>query len=413
MKRVVVTRVSGRSAWFSFLLLVTAAHAQRIAQADDVDGSRGFFHWDMNASGFYSSRGVSLTGTGSAHWQPTDRIPRNYVGCEYIYTTGEHSLLRHLLGPLEFTTMDLNPHIEVDFNPPLDPQPSDATSVELNTTSVDVNSRTNENKVRIKLVLHDFWLRFEPAGLERTSIRVGHFDIPYGINPVMAPRGGVFVMPPEIDDIGFKKDWGLVWKGPLGHYDYELALTTGTGLGLQSPRLGDPSKRSFLFSGRVGAPTYWHFQYGLSGLYGKLPQVMGDEHLNDHVMARWRVNADAFYKLQEHTIFVSQVGYGQNAEQFFEPDPRRTNSLAAHVLVDTIPPWFQLMDFKVQVKTAFADLNASRPDHTMVLFEAAYSLSDPVMVRFDYVHDINATAAMAMMGMPADDRFYLTLNFYD
>ena len=71
------------------------------------------------------------------------------------------------------------------------------------------------------------------------------------------------------------------------------------------------------------------------------------------------------------------------------------------------------MDFKVQVKTDLPDMNASQPDHTIVLFEAAYSLSDPVMVRLDYVHDINVTGTMAMMGMPADDRFYVTLNYYD
>jgi hypothetical protein len=391
--------------------LVTATHAQRIAQADDVDGSRGFFHWDMNTSGFYSSRGAFLTGTGAAHWQPTDRIPRNYVGGEYIYTTGEHSLLRHLLGQLEFTTMDLNPHIEVDFNPPLDPQPSNASSLELNRTSVDVNSANNQNKVRVKLVLYDFWLRFEPAGLERTTIRVGHFDIPYGVNPVMAPRGGVFVMPPEIDDIGFKKDWGAVWKAPLGHYDYELALTTGTGLGLHTPRLNNSSKTSFLVTGRVGAPTYWDFQYGLSGLLGKIPQVMADEYINGNSMSQWRIGIDGFYKLQEHTIFMSQVGYGQGAEPFLGSD-QRTNRLATHLLIDHIPWWFQLMDFKVQLKGIFTDLGHSHSDHTTVLFEAAYSLSDAVMVRFDYVHDINVTSTMEMMGMPADDRFYMEVNYY-
>lgn len=405
--------VSHRCVSLVLMVLAATIAAPAVVQAEEVGGSHGFFHWDMNASGFYSASGANLSGTGTSHWQPTERIPRNYVGCEYIYTTGDAAWLRHVLGPLEFTTMDLNPHLEVDFNPPRDRQPSHATSVELNTTSVDVNSRNNENKVRVKLVLHDFWLRFEPLGLARTSLRIGHFDIPYGINPVMAPRGGVFVMPPEIDDIGLKKDWGITWKGPLGHYDYELALTTGTGLGLQAPRLGDASKRSFLVSGRVGAPTYWHFQYGLSGLYGKLPQVMGDEHFDDHTLARWRINADTFYKLQEHTMFMAQVGYGQNAEEFFKPDPQRTNSLATHFLIDHVPPSFPVMDFKAQVKSVFADVNRAHSDHTIALLEAAYSLSDAVMVRLDYVHDINVTSTMAMMGMPADDRFYLTVNYYD
>lgn len=390
--------------WLPVLLLAVTAQAQPVEPGFDAEGSRSFFHWDMNASGFYSARGVSLSSTGSSHWQPTDRIPRNYVGGEYIYTVGETSPLRDLLGPLEFTTVDLNPHVEVDLNAPR--QKADATSV-------DINSDDGQRRVRLKLVLHDFWLRFAPEGMERTTIRVGHFDIPYGINPIMAPRGGVFVMPPEIDDIGFKKDWGVGWKAPLGQYDYELAATTGTGLGLHSPRwFEDASRRSFALSARLGAPTYWHFQYGLSGLYGKVPTIMADERLSSRAFERWRVGADVFYKWQEHTMFMSQVGFGENGDQLFDTGTPRSKVLAAHVLVDHVPPWFQLLNFKVQAKTVFYDLDQSHSDRSNILFEVAYSLSNPVMLRLDYVHDFRAPASMAAMGMGTDDRIYLTINFY-
>ncbi|MFI5398343.1 MAG: hypothetical protein ACHQ9S_22630 [Candidatus Binatia bacterium] len=401
--------------WLPFLVLVAAVHAQQVEPGFDAEGSRSFFHWDMNASGFYSARGVSLSGTGSSHWQPTDRIPRNYVGCEYIYTVGDASPLRRIFGPLEFTTVDLNPHVEVDFNPPLaNPKTrQDEPTLNADATSVDINSDNGGRRVRLKLVLHDFWLRFAPDGMERTTIRIGHFDIPYGINPIMAPRGGVFVMPPEIDDIGFKKDWGVGWKGPLGQYDYELAATTGTGLGLHSPQwFEDASRRSFALSARLGAPTYWHFQYGLSGLYGKIPTIMADERLNDRAFERWRIGADVFYKWQEHTMFMSQVGYGENGDQLFDTGTGHSKVLAAHVLVDHVPPWFQLVNFKVQAKTVFYDLDQSHSDRTNILFEVAYSLSDPVMLRLDYVHDFRVPASMAAMGMDTDDRIYLTINFY-
>jgi hypothetical protein len=396
--------------WLPFLFLASAVAAQETAAGIDADGNRSFFHWDMNASGFYSSRGATLSGVGSAHWQPTDRIPRNYVGCEYIGTIGETSPLRTWLGPLELTTMDLNPHLEVDFNPPLD---GHTATLQGNTTSLDINSDNGNNKVRFKLVLHDFWLRFEPQDMARTTLRVGHFDIPYGINPVMAPRGGVFVMPPEIDDIGLKKDWGIDWKGPLGHYDYELAATTGTGLGLHSPNWFCGSAASYLLSARAGAPTYWNFQYGLSGLYGRIPTVMADERFDAHPIERWRINVDAFFKLQEHTMFMSQVGFGQNGAPFDHDPMRRADVLAAHFLVDHVPPWFQLMDFKVQFKTFYSDLSQSHSDHTLVLFEAAYSLSTPVMIRLDYVHDFTIPKMMEAMGQHADDRVFMTINYYE
>lgn len=411
------TRTRGRLACLcaGLALVVSAGNAR----AEDPDpaitagGNRSFFHWDLNVSAFYSARGADLVGTDSSHWQPTDRIPRNYLGWEYIGTLGENSWLRRLLGPLELTTIDLNPHIEVDFNPTTTPS-LDSSRVEWRSTSFDINSADRERTTRIKLVLHDFWLRFEPSGMERTSLRVGHFDIPYGINPIMAPRGGVFVMPPEIDDIGMKKDWGAVWKGPAGEYDYELALTTGSGLGMHSPHWFDDSQpAAFVTSARIGAPTYWNFQYGLSALYGKIPQLMADQRTGSRALSRWRVGIDGFYKLQQHTMFMSQVGLGQNGDDPGDPDTGRDEVLAAHALVDHIPPRCQSLDLKAQVKTVIYDLAADQSDRTSLLLELAWSLATPLMLRLDYVHDFDIPAAMPAMGMKADDRVYLTINYYE
>lgn len=397
------------------VLLLAVAPASVRADGADPGGDRSFFHLDLNASGFYSAHGADLSGTTDAHWQPTDRLPRNYVGCEYIHTFGERSAWRSLLGPLQLTTVDLNPHIEVDFNPPVGMNPGGGLpTVDGHATSVDINSDHDRRKVSFKLVLHDFWVRFEPAGWDRTSLRVGHFDIPYGVNPIMAPRGGMFVMPPEVDDLGFKKDWGAVWKGPLGAYDYELAATTGTGLGLHAPYWFDGASRTaYAFSGRAGAPTYWRFQYGLSALYGKIPTVMADERLDDRAPGRWRVSADTFYKLQEHTMFMAQFGFGQNGDNPSSLEAGSTKVLAAHVLVDHVPRWWQEINVKAQFKTVYTDLDASHSDQTLALFEVAYSITTPLTVRLDYMHDFTVPRAMEMMGREADDRFYLTINYYN
>ncbi len=392
----------------------------RAGGADEDKGGNSdvsFFHWDLNASGFYSARGTDLRGTDSSHWQPTDMLPRNYVGFEYIRMIGERSRWRSFLDPLELTTIDLNPHIEIDLNPPMDGSmmgPScNQPSVDWHTTSVDFNRDDGKRTIAVKLVLHDFWARFEPRGMERTSLRVGHFDIPYGVNPIMAPRGGVFVMPPEIDDIGFKKDWGAVWKGPLAEYDYELALTTGTGLGLHAPYwFVDSSRASFAASARVGAPTYWDFQYGLSALYGKIPRIMADERLDQNAPGRWRVSGDAFYRIQQHTVFMAQLGFGQDGNDPSSLEAGNTKVLSGHVLVAHVPPWWEWLDFKLQFKGVNYDLDASCATRTFLLGEVAYSLTTAVMVRFDYVHEFAVPRFMSAMGRKADDRLYLTINYY-
>jgi len=111
-------------------------------------------------------------------------------------------------------------------------------------------------------------------------------------------------------------------------------------------------------------------------------------------------------------MFMSQVGFGQNSEEFFEPAGRAKyagGSLsrrprAALVSIDELQ---SPGEDRVHRSRGF------KRGPYLVLLEAAYSLTTAVMVRLDYVHDINVTSTMAMMGMPADDRLYLTVNFYD
>jgi len=371
---------------------------------------QSFLYLDLNASGVITAEGKVLSATKFAHFQPTDRIPRNYVGIEYIRIF-DHESSGTGLWPLRLATIDLNPHLELDFDPPFSSwkQPS-ASDVEFHPMRVDFNSDTK--KLSLKLILHDFWIRFEPKLHPRMSLLLGHFDIPYGVNPVMSPRGGQFLMPPEIDDIGLKKDWGVRWKAPLGEYDYEVALTTGGGLGLHDPDWFDSKRPSaYLASARVGAPTYWRFQYGLSGLYGKLPRLMADEKLFGPPLERWRVNVDTFYKYMEHTIVMAQAGVGRNSNppmpKSFHPDD--TTTLAGHVVVDYIPPGYQQLEFKFQVKSIWADLGSTSKDHTYSVAEAAYSLSNSTTLRLDYVHDFRIPV---MMG-PKDDQFYFTLNYYE
>lgn len=414
---------------FAIALISTACSMLCIQNVQAED--RSYFFWDLNLSSFITAKGADLAGTGFSYVQPTDRMPRNYAGFEYMRMFGEDSKVRKFFGPFELTTMDLNPHLEIDFHPRAfredmigkrgftvnpDPvflpkeDPSTRDTVEYNGQSIDFNSDTNT--IRMKLVFHDFWFRFKPRGLKRTTFRIGHFDIPYGVNPVIAPRGGQFVMPPEIMDVGLKKDWGIGWKGPIGEYDYELAVTSGMGLGIHNPRWfwGD-LPASYLFSARVGAPTYWKFNYGLSGLYGRISTLMGDHQLEDYALKRWRFNLDAFWRYRIHTVLMVQAGAGQterHPEVVVRRDKDWNTNFAGHIVIDHIPPWFQNLNFKLQLKSILFEIGDKQSDYITALFEIGYSISNALTARLDYTHDFRVPR---MVG-PEDDRVYLSLNYY-
>lgn len=108
--------------------------------------------------------------------------------------------------------------------------------------------------------VHNAWAEYK-LGLGK-SIRFGHFDPAFGLEPVLDTHG-TLLQTLAAKNIGFKKDWGLSYKGLLGGYDYEVASQIGSGMGIR--RKDD----SFLLTGRIGTPQTSEFQYGLSFLYGQ------------------------------------------------------------------------------------------------------------------------------------------------
>jgi len=147
------------------------------------------------------------------------------------------------------------------------------------------------------------------------------------VNPILAPRQR-FILPIEATDLGLKWDWGLDLKGPAGEYDWEIALTIGSGETLRKPHLFEGSDRtSYLITGRIGHPTYWNFQQGLSFLFGNLrpsmrappmlftmsmQQMFWDPRaLSDIPISRWRIAYDVFYKHGTYLMTGGQLSYGQ------------------------------------------------------------------------------------------------------
>jgi hypothetical protein len=64
-------------------------------------------------------------------------------------------------------------------------------------------------------------------------------------------------------NIGFKRDWGVGYRGLLGDYDYEFAAQLGSGMGIHR------KDGSFLLTNRISTPKSGDTQVGLSFLYGQ------------------------------------------------------------------------------------------------------------------------------------------------
>ncbi len=217
------------------------------------------------------------------------RPPGNYVGLEYVATFSSTSSVNRVLPAwLTLTAMNLHPRIlfsRMEKMAGFDP---------------------------IKFAPQDFWLRFNPGGVDRLILRVGQFVIPYGVNPVLAPRQR-FMVPMEASDLGLKWDWGVDLQGPVGEYDWEIAATIGSGEALHLPELFKGSERSsYLVTARIGSPTYWELQQGISLLYGDLPMLMGPKVVSDVAVSRWRLAYDLFYRAGTYLMLGGQMALGQD-----------------------------------------------------------------------------------------------------
>jgi len=359
---------------------------------DDEGDSPVFLYKEVVLSAFASAngwRGLPMGDMSADHFGLSPRPPSNYVGVDLVKTFGAGDRINKRILPkcLPLTAMDLHPRLVYDA---LEPE---------------------EDISRIKFAPQDFWFRFNPGGVDRLSLRIGQFVLPYGVNPILAPRQR-FILPIEATDLGLKWDWGIALKGPLKDYDWEVAATIGSGEGLYAPHLFDDDPRtSYLFTGRIGTPTYVDFQYGLSFLYGDLPVIRGPRILSNFSISRWRVGADAFYRAGTYLMAGAQLTYGQDghgddAKYVMISGGKTSDVLGARLWCDYVLPSCQDLRLSAQFESVVRDLNTAGSDDTAVVLEAKYSLSDAVSLMLDYRGDINRT-------MGAEDHaLFFTFIYY-
>lgn len=119
------------------------------------------------------------------------------------------------------------------------------------------------NKNDSEFVFRIFNFNYKVLPRNRLNIRIGHFEIPFGLEQVINTNGTLrdYI---HGKNIGVKADWGLSANGGTASFEYEFAATRGTGNNWETN--GSP----YLYSGRIGTHDSNNFAIGFSFLSGDI-----------------------------------------------------------------------------------------------------------------------------------------------
>lgn len=260
--------------------------------------------------------------------------------------------------------------------------------------SADVLVRLTYDPIKRKVVPLplDTWARFRVRGQDgKDTLRAGHFQLPYGLNPVLAPRN-FFILPLAAYDLGFKWDWGVAYNGWAGRYNYELAGTAGLG------ERASWSHGGALFSGRIGTPNYKDRQYGLSILYGTLAQQMLNQLIVPARVRRFRVAVDATLMKRPYRVLMAEAAVGKDGGR----------SVGGFMVTgDYILPRAPKYSLTGQVVAWFGDLARGRSAISLLTLAASRTVSTSATVRLAWVHNLHIASGQAFLGSSTDNRLFL------
>ncbi len=132
----------------------------------------------------------------------------------------------------------------------------------------------------------------------RLNLRLGHFEIPFGLEHVVNTNGTLrdYTHP---RNLGVKADWGAAVNGILPWGEYEVSVSRGSGNEWESD--GDP----LIYAGRIGTKRENDWSIGLSAMSGKVLAYQA----NKITVKRNRVALDVQYRMLQWTA-LAEVSVG-------------------------------------------------------------------------------------------------------
>jgi len=131
----------------------------------------------------------------------------------------------------------------------------------------------------------------------KLNIRMGHFEVPFGLEYQIDTNGTLRQL--TVSDRGIKADWGVSINGILPDFEYEVALTRGSGNEIKS------TDNPHIFAGRIGTPSQKNIVTGISWFTG---DVLG----GNGVTQRKKIGFDASYYYYQWQ-FMMEASVGETA----------------------------------------------------------------------------------------------------
>jgi hypothetical protein len=116
------------------------------------------------------------------------------------------------------------------------------------------------------LEIHNAWLQYR-LGLGR-NIAVGHIAPAFGLEPEVDTHAAL-LQTLAGQDVGFKKDWGLVYSGMAGPLDFQAGAQLGSGMGIRA------GNGAHLLTARAAMEPAHGLRIGASALTGRVAGSMG------------------------------------------------------------------------------------------------------------------------------------------
>ena len=204
-------------------------------------------------------------------------------------------------------------------------------------------------------------LNFNATNNGGLNVRVGHFEIPFGLEQNIDTNGTLRQY--TFSDRAIKVDWGATINGNLPKFDYEVALSRGSGNDYRTE--DDP----YILSGRIGTPAHRNFIVGLSWMYG-------DVYNGVDAIPRRRIGIDAAFYINSWEV-LAEISGGEN-----------DGASTAHVLTEV--SWrnpMETLHLWSQLRHSARDMRGAWRDATRITAGCTYSPTPRYSLEVAVHHD--------------------------